>query len=127
MLSNKHHTIDTYHYFGVISFGSLIDTGLIFQVKRRKKIMGRMILALLVLAIFLGDGFVVPRVNGMLDYIDHSNYNNRLSPTYHVDKFNRSSFPPGFIFGAASAAYQVTKDFSPSIFVPFLVFFLYHW
>ncbi|XP_027167865.1 beta-glucosidase 13-like [Coffea eugenioides] len=76
-------------------------------VKRRKKIMGRMILALLVLAIFLGDGFVVPRVNGMLDDIDHSNYNNRLSPTYHVDKFNRSSLPPGFIFGAASAAYQV--------------------
>ncbi|KAL3518650.1 hypothetical protein ACH5RR_021239 [Cinchona calisaya] len=30
-----------------------------------------------------------------------------FSPTYQVDKFNRSSFPAGFLFGASSSAYQV--------------------
>lgn len=29
------------------------------------------------------------------------------TPTYQVDKFNWSSFPPGFLFGASSSAYQV--------------------
>ncbi|KAI8526285.1 hypothetical protein RHMOL_Rhmol13G0296600 [Rhododendron molle] len=30
-----------------------------------------------------------------------------LSPTYGTDSLNRSSFPVGFVFGAASSAYQV--------------------
>ncbi|KAA8549582.1 hypothetical protein F0562_001400 [Nyssa sinensis] len=30
-----------------------------------------------------------------------------LSPTYGINSLNRSTFPPGFVFGAASSAYQV--------------------
>ncbi|CDP19048.1 unnamed protein product [Coffea canephora] len=30
-----------------------------------------------------------------------------LSPSFGIDVLNRSSFPKGFIFGAASSAYQV--------------------
>ena len=30
-----------------------------------------------------------------------------FSPIYQIDKFNRSSFPTGFSFGASSSAYQV--------------------
>lgn len=30
-----------------------------------------------------------------------------FGPSYGIDKLNRTSFPKGFLFGAASSAYQV--------------------
>jgi beta-glucosidase len=40
------------------------------------------------------------------------------TPSHEIHSFNRQSFPPGFIFGAASAAYQVIFSLSlPSIIV----------
>ena len=40
-----------------------------------------------------------------------------LSPSFGIDVLNRSSFPKGFIFGAASSAYQVRDLFICSIHV----------
>ena len=31
-------------------------------------------------------------------------------PTHYSIPFNRTSFPPGFIFGAGSSAYQVARN-----------------
>jgi len=33
-----------------------------------------------------------------------------VSPSYDTTSLNRTSFPRGFIFGTASAAYQVIKS-----------------
>ena len=36
-----------------------------------------------------------------------------VSPSHGIASLNRTSFPKGFIFGTASAAYQVTKSQFP--------------
>jgi beta-glucosidase len=41
-----------------------------------------------------------------------------VKPRHHTASLNRSSFPAGFIFGTASAAYQVSPEFFPT--------YLYH-
>jgi beta-glucosidase len=41
-----------------------------------------------------------------------------VTPSHHTASLNRSSFPAGFIFGTASAAYQVSM--SCSIFYVFV-------
>ncbi|KAL3529722.1 hypothetical protein ACH5RR_009044 [Cinchona calisaya] len=68
--------------------------------------MGRLLIGLLVLALFHYCGFMFPQVYGLNTHLLNIE-NQQLSPSYRINKFNRSSFPHGFIFGAASSAYQV--------------------
>ncbi|XP_059625423.1 beta-glucosidase 12-like [Cornus florida] len=57
----------------------------------------------LVIANAVASNAAFPRSYGM-SLIDRKS--DPLSPSYRIDSLNRSSFPDGFVFGAASSAYQ---------------------
>lgn len=70
--------------------------------------LGQLLLGLLVVfhvhAAHVNGQGVFPRIYG-LNKIDRKAQ--PLSPSFGIDVLNRSSFPKGFVFGAASSAYQV--------------------
>ena len=63
---------------------------------------GHPVLGLLVLLGLLTNGIAVSPSHGIA-----------VSPSHGIASLNRTSFPRGFIFGTASAAYQVTKSQFP--------------
>uniref|UniRef100_A0A5B6ZQJ8 Putative beta-glucosidase 12-like n=1 Tax=Davidia involucrata TaxID=16924 RepID=A0A5B6ZQJ8_DAVIN len=67
-------------------------------------IQGHLLLGLLIIAYAVSSTEALPRSYGK-NVIDRKAQ--PLSPSYGIDSLNRSSFPPGFVFGAASSAYQV--------------------